>query len=82
MSSEVSDVHDYMSKVLKNYDALRGKNVDLSQIPFWDAVIISASDFNQEKGYELQILKKQKRNELPASIPFHIFSDPPGYKIV
>ncbi|GFT24982.1 hypothetical protein TNCV_179061 [Trichonephila clavipes] len=57
------------------------KTVDPSQSLFWDAVIISASDSSQEKGYELQILEKQQKGELPLSIPFHIFADPPGYKI-
>lgn len=48
---------------------------------FWDAVIISASDENQKKGYEKQITMKQNRKEIPAMIPIHVFADPPGYKI-
>ncbi|CAL1277663.1 unnamed protein product [Larinioides sclopetarius] len=77
----ISAISDYMSQVLENYNSLRGKKIDLSQTPFWDAVIISASDSSQEKGYQLQIQEKQERREVPLSIPFHVFSDPPGYKI-
>ncbi|GFQ97365.1 fucose-1-phosphate guanylyltransferase [Trichonephila clavata] len=76
-----SSILEYMLKVLDNYNVIRGKTVDLSQSLFWDAVIISASDSSQEEGYELQIHEKQQKGELPLSIPFHIFADPPGYKI-
>lgn len=48
---------------------------------FWDAVIISASDESQMKGYKKQIAKKQSLKEIPVGVPFHVFADPPGYKI-
>ena len=48
---------------------------------FWDAVIISASDESQMKGFKKQIAKKQSLKEIPVGVPFHIFADPSGYKI-
>ncbi|XP_035232441.1 fucose-1-phosphate guanylyltransferase-like [Stegodyphus dumicola] len=70
----------YMKELLNNYNKIRGRSVD-SQELFWDAVIISASDTGQKKGYEAQIAEKLCRGEIPLDIPFHVFADPPGYKI-
>ncbi|GFS58884.1 fucose-1-phosphate guanylyltransferase [Nephila pilipes] len=76
-----TSILEYMVKVLDNYNDMRGKTVDSAHSLFWDAVIISASDSSQEKGYEIQILEKQQKGDLPLSVPFHVFADPPGYKI-
>jgi len=58
-----------------------GKEIDLSTTQFWDVIVITASDEEQKKVYEIQIEDKLKRNELPKGIPIHISADPPGPKI-
>ncbi|XP_054712322.1 LOW QUALITY PROTEIN: fucose-1-phosphate guanylyltransferase-like [Uloborus diversus] len=75
-------IFQYMKKVLCNYEELRGKQVNTStKKQFWDAVIISACDSDQKFGYEMQILLKQQKGELPLNVSFHVFADPPDFKI-
>lgn len=66
--------------ILQNLMASLGTR-DLKPNQFWDAIVISASDESQIKGYKMQISSKQSRKEMPLTVPFHIFADPPGYKI-
>lgn len=68
----------WLYKCVLNFDL--DKNT-LEANKFWDAVIISASDESQMKGYKKQIAKKQLLKEIPLGVPFHVFADPPGYKI-
>ncbi|OCT83588.1 fucose-1-phosphate guanylyltransferase [Xenopus laevis] len=64
---------------LKQYGSLRGKEVQPGE--FWDIVVITAADRQQELAYRLQINEKLVRKELPLGVRYHVFSDPPGPKI-
>lgn len=48
---------------------------------FWDVVVLTAVDAEQREAYELQVLQKVDRKELPRGVGYKVFSDPPGYKI-
>ncbi|KAM9324663.1 fucose-1-phosphate guanylyltransferase [Gastrophryne carolinensis] len=64
---------------LAQYSSLRGKEVRPGE--FWDVVIITAADKQQERAYQQQIADKLARKELPLGVRYHVFSDPPGPKI-
>ncbi|XP_075471925.1 fucose-1-phosphate guanylyltransferase isoform X1 [Ascaphus truei] len=64
---------------LEAFNAIRGKEVQLGE--FWDAVVITAADKQQELAYQQQIADKLTRKELPLGVRYHVFSDPPGPKI-
>ncbi|XP_056388708.1 fucose-1-phosphate guanylyltransferase isoform X2 [Hyla sarda] len=48
---------------------------------FWDVVVITAADKQQERAYDQQIADKVARRELPLGVRYHVFSDTPGPKI-
>ncbi|XP_063795155.1 fucose-1-phosphate guanylyltransferase [Pseudophryne corroboree] len=64
---------------LAQYSSLRGKEVRPGE--FWDVVVITAADEQQELAYQQQIADKLTRQELPLGVRYHVFSDPPGPKI-
>lgn len=74
-----SRIKEYMQDLLHKYEEIKGTEVKPNT--FWDAVVISASDETQSKGYKRQISDKQSRKELPLNVLFHVFADPPGFKI-
>lgn len=74
-------ISQYMSNVLKNYSALRGKDKDSGHYKFWDVVVITTADEDQKIIFDAELQDKLKRNELPLNLPIHIISDPPGPKL-
>ncbi|RDD41056.1 Fucose-1-phosphate guanylyltransferase [Trichoplax sp. H2] len=75
-----------MSELLRR-ETLRKRNLfqsvrqdDELEIPFWDIVVITASDSEQEVAYMAQLQAKMGC-ELPASVKYHVFPDPVGLKI-
>ncbi|XP_077133446.1 fucose-1-phosphate guanylyltransferase isoform X3 [Ranitomeya variabilis] len=64
---------------LARYSALRGREAPAGE--FWDVVVITAADRQQERAYHRQIADKLARRELPLGVRYHVFSDPPGPKI-
>lgn len=64
---------------LKQFDKIRGKEVQTGE--FWDVVVITAVDKEQELAYQQQIAEKRNRKELPLGVHYHVFADPPGPKI-
>ncbi|XP_068095323.1 fucose-1-phosphate guanylyltransferase [Hyperolius riggenbachi] len=64
---------------LAQYSSLRGKESQPGE--FWDVVVITAADKQQERAYQQQIADKLARKELPLGVRYHVFSDPPGPKI-
>ncbi|XP_053549324.1 fucose-1-phosphate guanylyltransferase [Bombina bombina] len=70
-----SETHRRLAK----FNAIRGTEVRPGE--FWDAVVITAADKQQELAYQQQIADKLTRKELPLGVRYHVFSDPPGPKI-
>ncbi|XP_069088542.1 fucose-1-phosphate guanylyltransferase [Pleurodeles waltl] len=64
---------------LKQFDKIRGKEVQTGE--FWDVVVITAVDKEQELAYQQQVAEKRNRKELPLGVRYHVFADPPGAKI-
>ncbi|XP_066453884.1 fucose-1-phosphate guanylyltransferase isoform X1 [Eleutherodactylus coqui] len=64
---------------LAQYSGLRGREAQPGE--FWDVVVITAADRQQERAYQRQIADKVARKELPLGVRYHVFSDPPGPKI-
>nr|XP_033771859.1 fucose-1-phosphate guanylyltransferase isoform X9 [Geotrypetes seraphini] len=64
---------------LAQFDRLRGKEVKPGE--FWDVVVITAADKQQELAYQQQISEKVRRKELPLGVHYNVFADPPGAKI-
>ncbi|XP_023689770.1 fucose-1-phosphate guanylyltransferase isoform X1 [Paramormyrops kingsleyae] len=64
---------------LEKFNKLRGHEVRTGE--FWDIVVVTAIDEDQKLAYELQLSEKLRRRELPLGIHYHVFADPPGYKI-
>lgn len=50
------------------------------EIPFWDIIVITAADAEQQMAYMAQ-LNEKIGCELPASVKYHVFPDPSGRKI-
>lgn len=63
---------------LDKFNRIRG--ADVKSCGFWDLVVITAVDEDQRCWYEVQLQEKIRRRELPLSV-YHVFADPPGYKI-
>ncbi|XP_072275578.1 fucose-1-phosphate guanylyltransferase [Pyxicephalus adspersus] len=64
---------------LAQYSSMRGREVRPGE--FWDVIVITAADKQQERAYQQQIADKLARKELPLGVRYHVFSDPPGPKI-
>ncbi|CAI9569060.1 unnamed protein product, partial [Staurois parvus] len=64
---------------LARYSSVRGREVQPGE--FWDVIVITAADKQQERAYQQQIADKLARKELPLGVRYHVFSDPPGPKI-
>lgn len=58
-----------------------GKAKDSGYMPFWDAVVITTADADQQRAFQLQLTEKLNRKELPIDLPFHIITDPEGPKL-
>ncbi|XP_078524815.1 fucose-1-phosphate guanylyltransferase isoform X2 [Lissotriton helveticus] len=78
-SSDESMLQKDTRRKLKQFDKIRGKEVQTGE--FWDVVVITAVDKEQELAYQLQIAEKLNRKELPLGVHYHVFADPPGAKI-
>ncbi|XP_064404447.1 fucose-1-phosphate guanylyltransferase-like [Halichondria panicea] len=52
-----------------------------SKVPFWDLVVLTAGNEEQKKSFQEQIEIKTKRKEIPTSVRYLVFCDPPGAKI-
>lgn len=78
--SEVSEnIQTATKKKLETFNSLRGKSVNL---PFWDIVVLTAADEEQQVAYETQLQSKLERKELPVDgLKYHVFHDPVGPKI-
>lgn len=48
--------------------------------PYWDVVVITATDEPQAASYRQQLERKQAAKEIPKG-QYHVFPDPPGPKI-
>ncbi|XP_043942770.1 fucose-1-phosphate guanylyltransferase [Protopterus annectens] len=80
MTAPTVSVQNATRERLNKYDRLRGREVNTGE--FWDVVVITAADKNQELAYQLQIKDKLRRKELPLGLNYLVFADPPGAKIV
>ncbi|NP_001191733.1 fucose-1-phosphate guanylyltransferase [Monodelphis domestica] len=64
---------------LRKFERLRGQPVPPGQ--FWDVVVLTPADGDQEVAYQLQLTRKLQRGELPLGVHYHVFADPTGAKI-
>ncbi|XP_059150865.1 fucose-1-phosphate guanylyltransferase-like [Physella acuta] len=78
---ELGTIKGYMTALLNAYEQLRGKKAYNCCRPFWDLVIITTIDEDQKSAFELQIVEKRSRQELPLDLVIHVVSDPPGIRI-
>ena len=78
-SQTSNNIRNSTAEKLKLFESIRGK--DVGDIPFWDAVVITALDESQKDAYEIQVQCKLDRGELPLGVKYHVFHDPPGPKI-
>ncbi|XP_069498015.1 fucose-1-phosphate guanylyltransferase isoform X3 [Ambystoma mexicanum] len=81
MMSSAADVllQKETRRKLEQFDKIRGKKVQTGE--FWDIVVITAVDKQQEAAYQQQLCKKLQRSELPLGVQYHVFADPQGAKI-
>lgn len=75
-------VADFTRKVYRDFEEniRRTDRYDL-KCRFWDVVVLTASDEDQQKAYEMQIELKLERRELPTGVDYKVYADPPGPKI-
>ncbi|XP_068731134.1 fucose-1-phosphate guanylyltransferase-like [Montipora capricornis] len=78
-SQTSNNIRNSTAEKLKLFESIRGK--DVGDIPFWDAVVITALDESQKEAYEIQVQCKLDRGELPLGVKYLVFHDPPGPKI-
>ena len=74
-------ISECMRKVLARYDDLRGRDLADTSETFWDLVVITAGDSDQEAWYRDQLEMKQQMGDLPLGFPIIAISDPPGPRI-
>ena len=58
-----------------------GKEKEEFPFPYWDLVVLTASDESQKHAYEKQIDNKLSKGELPRGIPYLVYADPAGPKV-
>ena len=63
------------------YDVLRERTSPDPDTPFWDIVVITASDKMQCETYEIQIQEKIRNKLIPSFCMYRIYPDPEGVKI-
>ncbi|XP_066936214.1 fucose-1-phosphate guanylyltransferase-like [Clytia hemisphaerica] len=78
ISSLSNDLHKATKEKVQKLDSIRGKE---SLFPFWDIIVLSALDEEQQRLYETQIKEKLSRKELPISPTYHVLHDPVGVKV-
>eukprot|EP00039_Didymoeca_costata_P004650 m.75247 g.75247 ORF g.75247 m.75247 type:complete len:428 (+) comp12491_c0_seq2:22-1305(+) len=80
MADALSDrLQECRTKMFAKFDRLR-KHGSTEDIPFWDVIVLTATDEAQADSYQKQLEIKQKAKEIPTA-RYHVFSDPPGPKI-
>ena len=78
---ESLEISECMGRVLASYGELRGRDLAETGETFWDLVIITAGDSDQEAWYRDQLEMKQQMGDLPLGVPILAISDPPGPRI-
>ena len=63
------------------YDLLRRRSTPDPDIPFWDIIVITASDVSQCDTYQTQIEQKIKNGLIPSFCTYRVYADPVGVKI-
>jgi len=72
----------FMRETYRKFAAIRSKHRDdIIDVPFWDVVVLTASDADQKLAYESQLAGKLRRREIPRGVDYLVFADPPGPKI-
>ncbi|XP_054021010.1 fucose-1-phosphate guanylyltransferase [Dryobates pubescens] len=70
---------DATARRLQRFAALRGRVAEAGE--FWDVVVVTAADAEQERAFREQLGDKLRRKELPLGTQYHVCTDPPGPKI-
>ncbi|XP_064637710.1 fucose-1-phosphate guanylyltransferase-like [Lineus longissimus] len=74
-------VAKFTNCLFESYEKCRGKAVkSIPDFLFWDVVVLTTGDAEQQRVFEMQLESKRSRGELPTDVPFHVFSDPPNTK--
>lgn len=74
-----TNIQKATKKKLETFKSIRGKGIN---IPFWDIIVLTAADEEQQRAYETQLQSKLARKELPVDgLKYHVFHDPVGPKI-
>eukprot|EP00041_Stephanoeca_diplocostata_P024401 m.617572 g.617572 ORF g.617572 m.617572 type:complete len:587 (-) comp22519_c0_seq4:163-1923(-) len=66
------------SKKLRMFDELRTGS---TLCPFWDIIVLTATDEDQAHAYSAQLETKRLRKEIPGQCKYLVFPDPRGPKI-
>lgn len=62
---------------IEKYEALR---TGRQSCPFWDYIVLTATDADQAESYSKQLAAKRANSEIP-DVKYYVFPDPPGPKI-
>ncbi|CAH1776591.1 unnamed protein product [Owenia fusiformis] len=81
MEDKMENIATKTAQLIEKFNAIRGKSVKEIDIPFWDVVVITASDDAQREAFQLQVFDKLQRKEIPSDVPYHVIADPEGPKI-
>ena len=63
------------------FDALKERTTPDPTTPFWDIVVITASDKTQCETYEIQVQEKIRNKQLPSFCLYRVYPDPEGVKV-
>ena len=63
------------------FDVLKKRTSPDPDIPFWDIVVITASDETQCETYEIQVQEKIRNKLIPPFCAYRVYPDPCGVKI-
>lgn len=77
-------LRDAMGRFYSKYIQLVGRASAVSsstQIPFWDVVLLTASDHDQAESYRAILQNKLASNMLPSCCEYQVIHDLPGPKI-
>jgi len=70
-----------VKQMCSHFENIRGKDKQTLGDLFWDLVVVTASDEEQKKAFDIQIQNKLDRKEIPTGLPYLVFADTPGPKM-
>ena len=71
----------FFAKNKVKYESLCCRDISDPENPFWDIIVVTASDQSQCETYQMQIEEKIRNKLIPSACEYRVYPDPGGVKI-